>query len=564
MEASSQREVIDFLSTATAYREKFLGPHWSEESACVCSTITAVKRRRSSAIAVSNADKASKGTLEEELRPIIAALTDKDVTHTMTHTSYVFLVGDRLAFKLERAVKYPFLDMSTLPKRRIAVLKELCLNRSTSPEIYLGVVAVCKNEGGQLFLVPLRSCEPGVNTVTLQEEEHQQAAGQRELAIVDFLVEMLQFKQEDILDEVAKRGELTHDMMEQVVDQAVLFHRHARVHHEAQYGSDAMAWITKDNLTEMCEFASDTSKNVDADLARSVCERCVKDTSTHSALLAKRLEEGKVRFCHGDLHLKNMVLLSDRRPRLFDCIEFNDDLAITDVLYDIAFLLMDLLHRGLHSLANITLNRYIQKTHDIEGLALLPLFLATRAIIRAKVSCAQMSSESTDEAAMKKLQHRTNAYLHLAQQMLGMEEPSTMCVALGGFSGSGKSAVARLLACDLTGPIGAVVLRSDVVRKHMWNVDLLDRLPDGAYTDENRHKCYKKMAELAQQVMQAGFPVVLDATYTTDEQRQSLDALSTCQRVWLDADLETRAQRIARRDTNNADASDMTVDKLKK
>ena len=389
-----QQRVIEFLSTAEAYTTRYLGNHHNPRGVASCQHEFRTECTEGFSVP----------RMED-----LGHLRDKDVKKITTHTAHVFLVGPQLAFKLERAAKFPFLDMSTLELRRIATVKEICLNRSTSPEIYLGLVAVGTTNGGEFYLIPLdHEHDTSAATLPLTDPEHRQRVGQSHLEVVEYLVEMRQFKQDAVLYEVAKRGGLTRQMMEDIVEQTVLFHSKAAVHHEEEVGSQAMQWVADDNLKEMVEFAATSGgDHLDADKVERVCTRCVEQTKELAPLLDRRRDNGFVRFCHGDLHLKNMVLLPGNRARLFDCIEFNDKLAISDVMYDVAFLLMDLLHQGLPVLASVVLNRYVQLTHDMEGLELLPLFLADRAIIRAKVSCAEIQSHSTDDTAgIDRLQHR--------------------------------------------------------------------------------------------------------------------------------------------------------------
>eukprot|EP00043_Microstomoeca_roanoka_P012341 m.119232 g.119232 ORF g.119232 m.119232 type:complete len:615 (+) comp15465_c0_seq2:97-1941(+) len=575
---ADQKEVVDFLGTAKAYTTFYLGSYHyytqpqpiaelypsSTDGAEDAADINTLRRE---SIDVGAFARRRSSTTQQQQLPLRQAfdermqqLTDQDIRRITTHSAHIFLVGQVLAYKLEKLVKFPFMDLSTLALRKETTRKELCLNRTTSPEIYLGLVAVCKAKDGQLYLAPINENPSKGDVLYLTEDRYRQQVGQDSLDIVEYLVEMRQFAQDDMLDALARRGELTKTIMEDVVEQVVLFHHNAQMYVDLQYGSSAMLWIASDNLKEMCEFGAE--HKIDKEKAASICQECLAATEDKSAVLNMRATQGKVRFCHGDLHLRNMVLLEDRRPRLFDCIAFNDKLAIGDVMYDLSFLLMDLLHRDLRNLACITLNKYIQSTHDIEGLQLLPMFLANRAIIRSKVACAEMASHAEEPDQLSRLEHRADSYLDLAHELLCIKS-AQICIAIGGFSGSGKSAVARLLACELEGTLGGIILRSDVVRKHMWNVGVLDRLPAEAYSEENRLKCYTEMARLAQQVVSFGFPVILDATFTTEEQRDILATIPECKAFWLDVDLETRAKRVQGRDALNKDASDMTLDKLR-
>ena len=207
----------------------------------------------------------------------------------------------------------------------------------------------------------------------------------------------------------------------------------------------------------------------------------------HGPLLDRRRADSDVRHCHGDLHLANIVLLGDR-PVLFDCIEFDDDFACIDVLYDLAFLLMDLIAKGHRPAAARLLNGWLERTADHAGLALLPMFLSLRAAIRAKV----LGLAATSDPAADRTEPRR--YLDLAMAFLAPASP--ILLAIGGGSGTGKTTLARYMAPFLPGPApGAVILRSDVIRKTMLGRATTDRLPPEAYTREVSARVFATIAE---------------------------------------------------------------------
>ena len=189
-----------------------------------------------------------------------------------------------------------------------------------------------------------------------------------------------------------------------------------------------------------------------------------------------------MRHCHGDLHLRNIVEI-DGAPVLFDAIEFDDRLATIDVLYDLAFLLMDLGKRGLGPHANVVLNAYLDaegSTGNLVGLATLPLFLSMRATIRAKVELLRARMAPHGQAAAAREEARV--YFELAQRFLAPAAPRL--IAIGGLSGTGKSAVARAIAPSVGAFPGAVHVRSDVERKRLFGVAPRERLPARAYAPE--------------------------------------------------------------------------------
>src|SRR4051794_36338996 len=242
-----------------------------------------------------------------------------------THGSMVFMAGDRV-YKLKRAVRFPYMDYGTPEKRAAACEAEVRLNRRMAPSLYLGVAPVLRGADGGLVLGPVSDTAQG--------------------DAVDWVVVMARVDQDTLFDRMAERGALTPDLMRRLADAIAEFHASAERFTD-RGGSSAMRWVVDGNIAEMAErpdlFEPDQLA-VLADRSRTALDR-------HSALLDRRRDQGLVRFCHGDLHLRNICLV-EGQPTLFDCIEFNDDIAIIDVLYDQAFLLMDLEYRGLRTLAN--------------------------------------------------------------------------------------------------------------------------------------------------------------------------------------------------------------------
>ncbi|MFN4090266.1 MAG: AAA family ATPase, partial [Alphaproteobacteria bacterium] len=274
--------------------------------------------------------------------------------------------------------------------------------------------------------------------------------------------------------------------------------------------------------------------------------------------LIERERAGLVRRCHGDLHLGNICLL-DGEPTLFDAIEFNDAFAWIDVLHDLAFLLMDMEHRDMRGLANIVFNGYLAQAPQDEGLAALPVFLADRAMVRAKVAATTAAAEPPPAPErVAELRREGAAYLAAAQAYL---RPAAPClVAVGGVSGSGKSTLAARLAPGVGPAPGAVHLRSDVERKRLFGVADTDRLPEAAYAPEVGRRVFERLFERAAEVLAAGHAVVVDAVFGDLRQRE--DAAAVARRagvpfrpIWLEARQEALMARVAAR---RGDASDAT------
>jgi uncharacterized protein len=443
-----------------------------------------------------------------------------------THAALIFLAGDR-AYKLKRAVKLPYLDFSTLEQRRIALTRELAVNTQATPELYLSVLPVTRTPAGF------------------------ELGGSGEA--VEWLLVMRRFGQEALLDAVASEGRLTG------ANVADLAHTVEHFHRQAVSVPDAGFWY------QLGRTAASLKSALCGPVAqakglhfKAYIEQLWQELEACGPLMAGREREGFVRRCHGDLHLKNIVLW-EGRPRLFDAIEFDEAIATIDVLYDFAFLLMDLWHRGLKREANWLLNHYLRRAaiSELVGLSLLPLFLSTRAAIRAMTGLQALAFQ--DSAAQEQTLKEAEAYGALAQQLLS--PPPPVLVAIGGISGTGKTSVSREAAPFIGAVPGALHLRTDVERKAMQGVPLNQALPDDAYTIEARDEVYRRIFKKAEVALDAGHSVVVDAVFPDEESRAGVRALAQGAGVafrgfWLEADASVIRQRIAARSALGTDASD--------
>jgi len=268
----------------------------------------------------------------------------------------------------------------------------------------------------------------------------------------------------------------------------------------------------------------------------------------HGQILGTRSEDGHLRQLHGDLHLRNIVIWQGA-PTLFDAIEFDPSIAAIDTLYDIAFLLMDLLHRDQKPAANAILNRYLQRSGDYAGLPLLPLYLSNRAVIRAHTGAsAARNAEQQAEAA---------AYLDLALSVLEPQPPRA--IAIGGASGSGKSTVAAMVAGRLGSATGGIILRSDVVRKRLHGMAPEERLPASGYTAESSKRVFATLADEACAVVDARETVIVDAVFGRPSDLAPLHQTLADRNVqlvglWLDAPAETLKARVQARHDDASDA----------
>jgi len=459
-----------------------------------------------------------------------------------THISEVFLVGERV-FKLKRAVRFPYLDFSNEAKRKDAAEAELRLNRRTAPSIYLGLAAVTRRADGALALAM-----------------HDGAEGKDDGTVIEWLVAMRRFPQEALLDAMAAAGRLPVELMEAVAEAVAAFHDAAAV--ATRFGGAAGMRHAADGVRDaFAEIAAAAPDIFDPAAVAALTEADEAATESLAPLLDARKAAGRVRRCHGDLHLRNIAMI-EGRPAPFDCIEFSEEIACVDVLYDLAFLLMDLAHRDLAAHANATLNRYLEIAGDHEGLAALPLFLASRAAIRAHVTGTIALGEKGGGRAARVAEAR--AYLALGNTLV--KPPAPRLVAVGGLPGSGKTTVARGLAPEI-GPVpGAVVLRSDVIRKALAGVDPLTRLGEDGYSAEMTARTYATLRARAGAVLAAGHSVVVDAVHARPDERAALEAVAAEAGVrftglWLEAPARELESRVAGR---GADASDATVAVVRK
>ncbi|MDF1585951.1 bifunctional aminoglycoside phosphotransferase/ATP-binding protein [Marinimicrococcus flavescens] len=451
-----------------------------------------------------------------------------DVQRVDTHGAAVFLAGGR-ALKMKRAIRFSFLDFSSLAKRERALRDELRLNRRTAPDLYERVLPVTREAEGGLAL---------------------DGAGEP----VEWLLAMRRFPSEAQLDRHAAAHGLSRELLEELAHGIACFHEAAEPRPD-RGGHAAMQEVVEGNAGDLESLAGSVLDSGQV-AALNAATRAV--LAADAELLDARRAAGRVRHCHGDLHLANIVLL-DGRPTLFDCIEFNEEFACVDLLYDLGFLLMDLIHRGLPREAQIVLQAWLEEVPDEEGLALLPLFLSVRATVRAKISGFTVRL-AEDEETCRRAVAEANAYLQLALDFLEPAPPRLVAVA--GRSGTGKTSLARALAPGIGAAPGAVILRSDVIRKRQFGRAPTERLPPEAYRPEVSQRVFAEIAARAGLLLRAGRAVIADGVYGLAEQRREIEAVAEEAGVpflglWLEAPEEVLEARVAAR---NGDASDATVE----
>ncbi len=444
------------------------------------------------------------------------------VRRCATHAAVVFLAGDR-AMKVKRAVRYPFLDYSTLEKRKAACRAELDVNRKFAPQLYRRIVPITRQADGSLAL---------------------DGSGEA----VEWAVEMTRFDEDQTLDRLAERGELDAALADKLARAVAAMHARAEP-------ADAGAWIGAlegyvQNNTEIFRKHGELFPD---DAVTALERQSLAALARLRPLLLARGRQGLIRRGHGDLHLGNIAVL-DGEPVAFDALEFDPIIAAGDLLYDLAFLLMDLVERGLQRAANRVLNGYfaaVRRSEDYDGIAALPFFMSLRAAIRA------MTTASRRDVAKNDVAQSARRYFDLALELLTPAKPTV--VGIGGLSGTGKSVLARALAPRLAPAPGALIIRSDVERKAAFGVGEHDHLPADAYRAEATDNIYRILTEKAARLARAGHSVIVDAVFARPDERAAIEAAAAAagadfRDLFLVADLPTRLERVGAREPDASDA----------
>lgn len=471
---------------------------------------------------------------------VIAFLSDpasynlkvSEVERHETHGAIVFLAGNR-AYKLKRAVCYPYMDFSTPELRHAMCAAELAVNRKSAPQLYLEVRAIVPGEDGNLRF----------------------GSQAEEASAIDWVVVMQRFEQSALLEEMRKRGTLSASHMRTLADTIATYHQSAEIHLEAG-GAAGILKVINENVEILRAW---TRRPFDEHKIEQFSRLARKAHHRLAGLLEARRKNGFVRRCHGDLHLNNICLI-DGTPVLFDAIEFNEDFSLIDVFYDLSFLLMDLDHRKLRPLANVVLNRYLENTRDYDGVGILPLGLACRAGVRAHVT-ATLADKLKGESAHS----CSDDSASLLDDAIGyLRDSPTRLIILGGLSGTGKSTLARQTAPVVGRAPGAIILRSDVIRKKICGVSETDRLPQDGYSVDVNARVYSLIAQRAKKLLAGGHSVIADAVFGSSEERKKVEDAASCsgaevRAVWLDAPVDVLEQRLSAR---QGDASDATIEVL--
>lgn len=442
-----------------------------------------------------------------------------------THVSYVLLTGD-YAYKVKKPVDFGFLNYSTLALRHHFCQEELRLNQRGAALLYLEVLAITQTGDGF------------------------QLGGEGEP--VEYAVKMRQFPQETLLSQLFERGELTEDLLLRLADAIATFHRQAETNdHIRSFGEiPQIRQSIDENYEQTVGFIGGPQTQEQFDQTQAYTDRIFAEQAD---LFHQRLEQNWIRACHGDLHLNNISLWQDQLL-LFDCIEFNEPFRFVDVMFDIAYIVMDLMVKSRPDLTTVFLNQYVEQTGDWEGLQLLPLYVSRQAYVRGKVISFLLNDPAIATAEKEQIAATAAPYYHLAW-VYGQPRAGRLFL-MSGLSGSGKSTTARQLA-KLS---GAVHIRSDAVRKHLAGVPLQERGSDALYTAEMTQKTYDRLLELGMRLAKAGYTVILDAKYDRQAMRHAAIAAAEVAQLpltilYCTASMEVLRDRLQQRTGDIADAT---------
>lgn len=451
-----------------------------------------------------------------------------------THASYILLTGDYV-YKIKKPVNFGFLDYSTLAKRKHFIQEELRLNQKGAGELYLEVLPI---------------------TLTA-EKYHLGGIGEG----VEYTIKMHQFPQEFLFSELFAAGKLQEINMEELGRIVAQFHQQAEINdYIRSFGQTSIIKLSFDeNYQQTIKYIGSSQTETQFRETQAYTDKFFAE---NNQLFTNRINNNYIRECHGDLHLRNIAYWHDKII-LFDCIEFNELFRFVDVMYDVAFTVMDIEAKGRKDLANVFLNTYIEQTGDWEGLQILPLYLSRQAYVRAKVTSFLLDDINMSDSAKSEALNTASAYYHQAWEYT-KTKPGEI-ILMSGLSGSGKSTTAKYLARQ----IGAIHLRSDAVRKHLAGIPLLERGGNEIYTPEMTQKTYSKLLTLGITLANQGWKVILDAKYDRQHLRQEAINQAIKHQLPLKiiactAPIEVLTERLVKRRGDIADAtSDLLESQLK-
>ncbi len=446
-----------------------------------------------------------------------------------THVSYVLLTGDYV-YKLKKPVNFGFLNYSTLELRKHFCHEEIRLNRRTAPDLYLEVLPITQ----------------------LSEQYQLDGTGEA----VEYTLKMLQFPQESLLSNLFEQGQLQEKDIEELARIVAKFHELAKTdEYISKFGQVPQVRAAFDeNYQQSEKYIGIAQTQLQFDETQKFTDAFFAEKQD---FLNSRIKNNFIRECHGDLHLRNICRWQDQIV-LFDCIEFNEPFRFADVMYDVAFAVMDLDARGRKDLGNVFLNTYIEQTGDWEGLQVLPLYLSRQAYVRAKVTSFLLDDPAIPQADKDAAAKTAAEYYKLAWEYT--QPKQGRLILMSGLSGAGKSTVARQVARLTEG----VHIRSDAVRKHLGGIRLEEKGGSDLYTAKMTQKTYGRLLELGVKLASQGFTVILDAKYDRQDLRKDAITLAQSQQVPLQIIYCTAPEEVLRDRLNKrtGDIADATADLL--
>ena len=452
-----------------------------------------------------------------------------EIRMIQTHCSAVFLTGD-YAYKIKKNVNFGFLDYSTLEKRQYFLQQEFEMNQAIAPDIYLEVLPISQIN----------------DSLVLGSDKN----------VVEYVLKMAEFPQSALLISMFERGELKESHLRELGEVVANFHQKTNTNDYIK--SFGKVEIIKKSIDGNYQA---TQKYIGIAQTLEQYQETQQFTNNFltqkQAIFESRCLNHKIRECHGDLHLRNICYWHNK-IQLFDRIEFNEPFRFVDVMYDIAFTVMDLEAKGRQDFANIFLNTYLEKTGDWQGLQVLPFYLCRQAYVRAKVTSLLLDDPNIAESEKESATQIAKNYYHLAWQYTQIS-PRKMIV-MSGLSGSGKTTIAKYIAPK----INAIHLRSDAVRKHLAGIPLDQSGDASLYRPEMSEKTYQFLLDLGLLLINQGFSVILDAKYDRHQWRSPI--LTAAQKgdfsfkiLHCQASLNTLSTRLQQR---TGDISDATPDLL--
>ena len=455
-----------------------------------------------------------------------------------THISWVLLTG-MYAYKIKKPIDLGFLNFSTIALRQQACADEVRLNQRLASDYYLGVIAITGSPNSPLISDP--------NQVT----QHK---------IIEYAVKMRQFPLDATLDRLDEQDRLGTVQIDALAIRLAKFHLH-----ECETASRGDTWGNPESIAQpvMENFRLLADRCFDPDTIHRLAAIRNWSTAEHSRLaplMHKRKRDGMVRECHGDLHLGNLAWVNEQIV-IFDCIEFNAALRWIDVVSEVAFCFMDLLHRQHGDLAMHFLNSWLEITGDYAGVALLRYYAVYRAMVRTKVAALRAEQSGNIDT----LHSEFDTCLLLAEQ-LTQEIPTQLWITHG-FSGSGKTTLSQAVSQKY----GMIRLRSDIERKRLAGLCVMaqnkNKVGQGLYTKEASKSTYEHLLHLAEEILNTGWPVIVDAAFLERWKRDLFRSIAKRHRVafkilYAEVEYNTLRKRISIRAAKGNDASDANIQVL--